>query len=270
MKVTVIAPSMEQAESWGGWLAMGFQQNGHEVRLYGYRDAAAIWGPETMTRQLNTKVNSWNSDILIIVKGELVPPALVAKWRRKGFLVGLLANDDHQVLQQVSLPLGRECDHVFTFTKGTLPNYANAGIKASHIYFYAETSSFTPKDLPQTYDVSFVGTYYPERYPLVYELARSGLKFRLIGDGWDDAHLAGVKDPLPKNADWSYGGRPDYTEVVRTWHSSKVCLNIHQDGLKVLGVVANLRCFELGALGRFMGTDAVQGMEQAFGSPRPF
>ncbi len=269
LKIAVILPTTSQTESWGAWLALAFQRMGYDVRAFPYRDVAAASDPESMNRQLLRQVRRWDSQLVVVVKGELVRPSTLESLKKDGCRVVLLANDDHQVWEIVSKPLGRYCERVFTFTKGSLSWYEKEGIPAEHILFYADPQICAPKDSPNLYDVSFVGTYYPEREALVMALIGSGLRFRLVGDGWErvlgEARGGGVKERT-----WTYAGRADYPEVLDTWHSSTVCLNIHQDGLKKLGVVGNLRCYELGSCGRFMVSDYVEGMETAFGNLLPF
>ena len=272
LKVFAVLPSASQLESWGAWLALAFQNMGHEVRGFDYRQIALEAGIGTMNRRLSKQLNDYSPDITVIIKGELInPDALKPNDRFNTFL---LANDDHQVWQTVSAQLGVACSKVFTFTKGSMPWYDKAGIDCEFMRFYADSKILTaaPSQIYNLYDVSFVGTYYPERESLVHELmksaARGDLSFRLIGDGWDK-HILAPALAAPE-AKFSYGGRADYEEVLRTWHASKICLNIHQDGLKKLGVQANLRCYELGAAGCFMASDHVEGMEEAFGTPLPF
>jgi spore maturation protein CgeB len=225
-----------------------------------------------MKRNLVKTLKRWDSDLVVVVKAELIEPDTLKKLKGKGFQIALLANDDHQVLSTASLPLGRHCDRVFTFTKWTLPAYEKAGIPAEHMLFYADPQVCAPRpEKPEeSYDACFVGTYYPEREDLVVALARSGLNFELMGDGWNDTVVAEYGNGLPSDASYHYGGRADYPDVLRAWQGSKVCVNIHQDGLKRLGVVANLRCYELGAAGCFMATDYLPGMQEAFGNPVPF
>ena len=264
LKVFTVLPSASQLESWGAWLALAFQDMGHEVRGFDYRQIAHEAGVETMNRRLSKQLNDYSPDITVIVKGELInPDALKPNDRFNTFL---LANDDHQVWQPVSAQLGVQCTKVFTFTKGSMPWYEKAGIDCEFMRFYADPKICALTPMEKQYDVSFVGTYYPERKGLVRELMQSELRFRLIGDGWG-AHLTDAD--LSKRTS-SYGSRADYDEVLRTWSASTICLNIHQNGLKALGVQANLRCYELGAMGCFMASDHVEGMEEPFGTPLPF
>ncbi len=247
-------------EHWAGWLALAFQKKGHDVRAFDYREKTRTIGDMTgMNRSLVRTVRGWDSEVVVVVKGEQIQPGSLETLRKDGCRTVLLANDDHQVWREVSLPLGKHCDKVFTFTEKMLPQYKQEGIDAEFMLFYADpsiTAEWLGKN-EKNYDVSFVGTYYPEREPLVKALIDSGLRFHLIGDGWE-SHLPLVHGDF-------YGGRADYDEVLKTWSQSKVCLNIHQVGLEKLGVRANLRCYELGAEGCFMFTDHVEGMREVLG-----
>ncbi len=278
--IAVVVPTTTQTESWGAWLALAFQRMGYDVRAFPYRDVAAESDPESMNRQLLRQVRRWNSQLVVVVKGELVRPSTLESLKKDGCRLVLLANDDHQVWEIVSKPLGRYCERVFTFTKGSLSWYEKEGIPAEHMLFYADPKVCVPKPTAESgpvigderiraYDVSFVGTYYPEREPLISAIAgETKLMFNLEGDGWP-RHAPDAKNDWAK-AYFEKAARPEYREVLDIWHSSRICLNIHQDGLKKLGVVANLRCYELGASGCFMVSDYVEGMETAFGDPLPF
>ena len=271
----MVVSTLSALENWGGWLAHGFLQLGHDVRGFDYRKVGGEDGIFPMNKKLWKAAESFMPDLTVVVKGEAVHPSTLARIRRRTHSkVCLLANDDHQVYPQVSAPLGRYCDLVFTFTRGSLEWYVRDGIEAEYMMFYADPAVCAPKDMPKLYDVSFVGTYYPEREGIVHTLAQAAqhrkLSFRLLGDGWDK-HLTGPGGTWgPLGSKFTYGGRPDYLEVLRTWHSSKICLNIHQDGLRRLEVIANLRCYELAACGSFMLSDYVDGMEEVFGRPLPF
>ena len=176
-----------------------------------------------------------------------------------------LAGGDHDYLAPENIP---GFDIYFSFTGGptlrTLEHRWHAR-RAEALYCSVDPDAYPPLDTPERWALSYLGTYSPDRQPVLERLliaparARPDLAFAVAG-------------PLyPDTIDWP-------ANVERIAHippadhpafyaASRLTLNVTREDMRVAGWSPSVRLFEAAACARPIVSDRWPGLDQLFAVP---
>ncbi|WP_126173679.1 CgeB family protein [Altericroceibacterium xinjiangense] len=173
-----------------------------------------------------------------------------------------LARDDHEYLSPDLIP---GYDLYFSFTGGpTLDRlereFGSPGARA--LYCSVDTERYRPLDVPARWDLSYLGTYSPDRQPtlerLLLEPARQRPDRRFI--------VAGPQ--YPADIDWPANVEriehlppADHPEF---YAASRFTLNVTRADMIEAGWSPSVRLFEAGACGTPIISDRWEGLDELF------
>ena len=173
-----------------------------------------------------------------------------------------LARGDHEYLSPELIP---GYDVYFSFTGGpTLERLERefGSPRARALYCAVDTNRYQPLDVPQRWDLSYLGTYSPDRQPtldkLLIEPARACPNRRFV--------VAGPQ--YPDDIDW-----PDNVERIdhlppaghpEFYAASRFTLNVTRADMIAAGWSPSVRLFEAGACGTPIISDRWPGIEEIF------
>jgi spore maturation protein CgeB len=173
-----------------------------------------------------------------------------------------LARDDFEYLSPELIPA---YDVYFSFTGGpTLARLEQefASPRARALYCAVDTHRYHPLDVPQRWDLSYLGTYSPDRQPtlerLLIEPARRCPERRFV--------VAGAQ--YPADIAW-----PDNVERIEHlppadhpafYAASRFTLNVTRADMIAAGWSPSVRLFEAGACGTPIVSDSWPGIEDIF------
>ena len=173
-----------------------------------------------------------------------------------------LANDDFEYLSPELIP---GYDIYFSFTGGpTLGRLEQefGSPSAQPLYCAVDTARYRPLDIPQRWDLSYLGTYSPDRQPtlerLLIEPARRRPDLRFV--------VAGPQ--YPADIEW-----PDNVERIEHlppadhpefYAASRFTLNVTRADMIAAGWSPSVRLFEAGACGTPIISDRWDGIESVF------
>ena len=195
-------------------------------------------------------------DVVLVFKGTGLAPAEVEDLRRRfgGRWVNWFPDDPHQL--KLSTQLAPAYDCFFTHDSSSLARHRSTGARAHYLAFGYDPEYLRPPTLrPEarwTAPLVFVGSRDDVREPVLRELADAGLV--AWGPGWPRGPLYGE-------------------EFVGALAGAKVGVNVHQqfgergDPARY-GTGANMRVFELAAVGTPQLSDAKADIERHFAPDR--
>lgn len=204
----------------------------------------------TLADRMGRALRRHRPDLVLVFKGERLPPELITRLR--GLTPARWANwfpdDPHRA--DLSLGLSPSYDAFFTHDSSMVARHTAAGGRAHYLPFGVDAVRFAPVSPPAAWRaaVTFVGTRDPERDAAARALEPLG--FRAWGPGWAE--------------------RAVYGEEYRfALSGGSVALNIHRHfGVPAMaeryGTGANMRLFELAALGRPQLVDAKADVARHF------
>lgn len=210
----------------------------HQIVKFDYR----VW-PQPNLR-LEKILNIFKPDLLFVIKGERLKPSTIRLFKCKKFLW------DNDNFQEFNTELVKEFDYVATPAEDLIPRYAELGVKAFWLNYPYDPEIHRPMNLPKKYNITFIGTYYPERAWLIEQVNLLGNKIEIYGNGWGEI---GYQTQ-----------RVSAERMVEIYNESKIILNIHQKAMAKHKVKANLRIYEALGTGAFVLTDYCKGMEEIF------
>jgi spore maturation protein CgeB len=173
-----------------------------------------------------------------------------------------LARGDHEYLSPELIP---GYDIYFSFTGGpTLERLERefGSPRARALYCAVDTNRYQPLDVPQQWDLSYLGTYSPDRQPTLEKLligpARACPERRFV--------VAGPQ--YPSDIDWPANvERIDHlppAEHARFYAASRFTLNVTRADMIAAGWSPSVRLFEAGACGTPIISDRWAGIEEIF------
>jgi spore maturation protein CgeB len=212
-------------------------------------------GLETyITNKVRSALSSRIFDLVWVDNGALIGPALVRELKsRFGWILNYNLDD----------PLGSRDANLFRLYLKAIPHYDlvvhvrdfniseayKAGARhALHVYRSADEIAHAPRELTDAdrkrfdAEVAFVGTYMPERGPLMATLVHLGVPLTIYGNRWREA-----KEWPVLQSHW----RPavDDDELYpRALQCAKVCLGLVSTGNRDLHTTRSMEIPALGAL----------------------
>jgi spore maturation protein CgeB len=172
-------------------------------------------------------------------------------------------------------------DHCLVPEAYRLDDYRRAGAHPVYFQEAANPTFYHPMDVPQEYDMTFVGMRYGDRPDFVEHLWRRGLEVNVWGPGWRDA-LAAPPPPLWRRAlsrtrlgqgksaipERAIGAPLSDEDMVALYSKSRVslgfssCGETHKSGERILQI--RLRDFEGPMCGAFYMMEDMEEMYAFF------
>jgi spore maturation protein CgeB len=215
------------------------------------------FGLRRFNKSLNQIANDFQPRLVIAIKGEAILPQTVTWISDKiGATTALWCTDDPRYFGSLVKHLAPTYDYVFSPSEAALPLYEKAGVSSVTFLPFAcdpsihRTTRLLQEEMRQyASDVSFVGTYYPNRARVLRQL--QGLDLAIWGSYW---RISGVKA--------RYHGSVWGPEMVKALNASKITINIHHP--TDLDFKTNMRTFEAAGCGAFLLTDHPVDLEEMF------
>jgi spore maturation protein CgeB len=225
---------------------------GHEVRLFAYRRDNLLYKnhptkapyQRLIRRRLQRACTEWRPDVVLVIKGGPITPALVQQIKRRRDVLVVNVFPDNP-LWMIPFECIEAYDVFFTKERYALRALQSVGLRNLHyLPMYCVPSQHHPVTLTEAEraryraDVSLVGSRYPYRERLVRALADYPL--RVWGAGWSRAVDPAVRRLVA-------GGAVLGRAKLAVYSGSTVSLNPHHPMNDIVGV--NTRAFELAAAG---------------------
>lgn len=255
LRVVLVAAFNRRYHRSGFALAAALQSLGCEVgrceeRLRGLN---AIWR-RPLAARLDALLRRAPADVVLVFKGTKLAPSEVRALagRFGGRWVNWFPDDPHQI--EMSLSLAPAYDVFFTHDSLSVARHRQAGAQAHYLPFGCDPAYHRPLDGGPRWraPLVFAGSRDPAREPVVRAVADLGLA--AWGPGWPNGPLYG-------------------DDFVRALSGATIGLNIHQhfgeqgDPARY-GTGANMRVFELGAIGTPQLCDAKGDITRHFAPDR--
>jgi spore maturation protein CgeB len=211
-----------------------------------------------MEEKMTFHVERMRPDLLLVFKGELFPPKVARKVSYEhGVKTAIWFPDDPRFLGSILLPIAQSFDHVVVSSRSTIPLLEDIGVRsATHLPFACDPGLHKSMGLKKRYDLTFVGSYYPERARVLVKIANHEL--RVWGPGWNMPWV-----PKKVRRQVMQGGSFGQ-ESVEILNKSRITVNVHnQFDLRASGK-ANMRVFEATGCGAFLLTDETDGIRESF------
>jgi spore maturation protein CgeB len=240
---------------------------GHEVQLFPYRRDNALYKnaptkaayQTLILRRLERACGRWRPDVVLVIKGGPITPAVVARVRAKTGAVFVNFFPDNP-LWMIPFECIEAYDVFFTKERYALRALQSVGLRNLHyLPMYCVPAQHHPVTLTDDErrrfgsPLSLVGNRYAYRERLVRMLADRPL--RVWGGGW-----RGARDPAirPLVAGGGVFGR----DKLCVYSGSTVSLNPHHPMNDIVGV--NTRAFELAAAGACQVADFKEDLATLF------
>jgi spore maturation protein CgeB len=211
-----------------------------------------------MEDKLMSVILTERPEILLVFKGEVFPPKAAERARRvSGVRTVLWFPDDPRYLRSLLLMIAHSFDLVAVSSKATVSLLKSRGSDSIiHLPFACDPNIHRSLGRNMTFDLTFVGSYYPERARILSKVASKNLK--IWGPYWS---LPWIPRRLRNNtlSTNSYGGN-----LVEILNRSKITINIHhRTDLHASGKI-NMRVYEAAGCGTFQLTDKPFGLDEFF------
>jgi spore maturation protein CgeB len=233
---------------------------GHEVDFFNYRPYKLhkfAVSNSVLNKYFLNKIIKLNPDILIVIKGESLLKGVINKINSKGIKTACWALDE---------PFGRiysmnkinnipEYNYFFVFDPSYLDELKEINSNSFYLPVAADPINVHKESIPivnrdYSYDISFLGSYEPEREELFFSL---GFPLTIFGMGWGK---------VKSNKKIKVINRPLFgKEMNKFFNNSKINLNIQAlHGKESM----NLRTFEVPATKSFVLTDFKKELPNLF------
>lgn len=249
MKILLAGP-LENPVSNVHFIHQTFVKLGEEVRAFDYRAIAKNEGPGPMHEKLVTEVESFGPDVLFLVKGESVDPAVIRR----------IATKTHVALHYMDSPirgwlkkLGRECHSFWVTAGGLVDKYRRLGFRNVH-HMWEGVDPAIHKNIEEEVpeykcQVAFMGTNKAGRESLLREVMGAGFDLKIWGTRWpSDMPVAG-----------EFIGEDDF---ARACHNADIVLGLN-DNNKIADYFSLRTALTLASRG-FHITSYVPGLENWF------
>lgn len=288
-KILIAAPFHSPSGPLGSYVKEAFTKMGYHVKTFDYRIVAYGFRGSNhiptgfvkrgllrilrnrLIQQMNIKliddIKTFNPDIVLILKGEIIFPETIKKLKEisnNAKIVVWHLDSPFTVLTSTaniinSLPYYDVC---FVFDPYYIPEMVRARAKrAEYLPLACDPDVHRSMDLTdeekEIYgsDICFIGNYAginSRRDVILSDLTDFDLK--IWGNNWHKAKTI--------NLERCVVGKPVYgDEMVKIYNASKICINVHHDQ-SIIGV--NMRTFEVPACGGFLLTDRLPELPEFF------
>ena len=205
-----------------------------------------------------SRIRRQKPDLLLVFKGEVFPPKTATRISHElGVRTALWFPDDPRFVNSLLSKIAPSFDFVIVSARSSIQALQEVGVRQIvHLPFACDPSFHRSLERTKTFDVTFVGSYYPERSRVLSKLTSFNLK--IWGPHWNLPWVPrGVRKCVMKTA--SYG-----EELVDIVNRSKITINIHHaSDLGALGKT-NMRVFETAGCGGFQLSDQPEGLTEFF------
>lgn len=251
---------------------LGFQDLGHEIKNY------VIGGfnipDEKIQQDLNQLIDSFQPDFVFSYgwwQGFVNIDAFCDVLKRRGVFHVYWAFDDPECFENISLPVARNCNLVFTTVGECIEQYRNNGIKARLLLHgcYPPKHTKIPSQeryshdlvlLAHNYNVTWDTNYFSYRFNgvknIVKPIVENNYDLMVWGLWWTDG------DRIYNLPEKNYGHVLPYGEESAIYSSSKIAL-----GLQTVGdskTQFSVRTFEALACGAFHLCQYSPALEEFF------
>lgn len=184
MKILVAGP-LENPVSNVHFICRTFEKLGHEVGKFDYRAVVKNEGADTMHAKLRRAVDSFEPDVLFLVKGERIDPLVIRD----------IAKKTHVALHYMDSPihgwlkkLGRECSSFWVTAGGLVDKYRRLGFRNPHHMWEGVDPALhrhIEEEVPDyKCQVAFMGTNKAGREQLLRAVMDAGLDLKIWGTRW--------------------------------------------------------------------------------------
>ena len=241
-------PNFSVADVYNGWCE-GLRDQGQQVSRYALdarlsfydqvllpvpgQDGAfrpALTEPAAVTERavdgLYSHLYRWRPDVLLVVSGFFVPPALLDLARSYGTRVVLLCTEQPYELDR-ELALAPHCDLVL-LNDPTHLNSFREHTRAEYVPHAYRPAVHHPGDSPVACDVSFIGTGYPSRIRYFEDLAATGALDALdvvLGGNWQ---ALDATSPLRRYVAHDLAECVDNTVTADVYRGTRVGINLYR------------------------------------------
>jgi len=152
--------------------------------------------------------------------------------------------DDHFRFQDFARFYISSLDYSVTCDPDAINKYKKLGARCIYIQGGCAGEYYKKLDIPNKYDVSFVGTNVWDRDVIIKQIRTCGIAVNTLGQGWNS-------------------GKISFHKMLNIFNSSKINLNLSRVGSqKILQIKS--RIFEIAMCGGFVMTEYVPGIERFF------
>jgi spore maturation protein CgeB len=259
--------------SLGYYCIKAFRKLGHEVieqdylaarhnyGLVGHAISKLVFREKGPNKELLQLVEQENPDIVFILKGEVFAPETLRKIKEKGVKLINWCMDSPFHPSYSSEKLQNSIgiyDHFFTPVKDMEKRLKGMGYdNAKFLAFACDPDTHKSVKLTEIEkeefgsNVTFVGTYYPEREALLSGLEKFGLK--IWGNEWNNCISDLKRSATMKTAEGE--------DMSRVFSASKIAIGTHQE--QSMGSLT-MRAFEVPAAGGFLLVDEREDLRKFF------
>lgn len=283
MRIFVVGPHWHG--QWTEYCVAALQNLGHEVSMFYYdRRFEDFWlgtrvrlspsknslklfeslnkqSLKLIHRQLLKTAKQVNPDLILLLKGVSLPYDALAELKAiTGATFATWWLDD-PMRYEAFVPVLPLLDYFFSFDRAYIPRVEEHGVKtavylpcACAVDFFHSHPLTSREQALYGNQISFVGTYYPQREEALSVLESFDLG--IWGVGWQRR--------LSKTAKMhsAYRGRAMPQKAGKIYQASDICINIHHE--QTIDGGLNFRTFELTACNAFQIVDYVPGIEELF------
>ncbi|MCK4822160.1 glycosyltransferase [bacterium] len=137
-------------------------------------------------------------------------------------------------------------DYIITVDdESSVMKYSKFGVNAIYKTCGVSPDIYHKKEVPNRFDVSFVGSKIGNREESIKKLIDAGIKVAAFGKGWNSGYVS-------------------FDEMIDIFNSSKINLNFVGDGTINNDTQIKGRIFEICMCGGFLLTEYANGLEQYF------
>jgi len=266
MRALVVVPYWPPREGWGEDWRSALQADGHAVRCVGYRRLSPLYknkGVKTIyqrwiRRGILALATQWRPDLVLILKGESLPPDFIRAMKRAtgAMMVNVFVDNP---LFTAPFEQIEPYDLFCTKERYAIEALRRVGLTNLH-YLPCHCSPAIHRPVEPTLEerqrfvvqVGFTGNYYPFRGRFFAEL--QDLPITIWGRGWERA---------PSTVRALAAGGPVWgREKLLSYSLPSIVLNLHHPLNDILGV--NDRLFEVASCGGFQLTDRREDVGRMF------
>jgi len=210
---------------------------GHEIIGFDFGQIRKKYGLKMMNKMLMEAVFRYDPDILffVIVNDKVSKDVLKYISNNTRTITINFNSDDHWRFDNFTQYWAEHFNWNITTTKDAVAKYHKIGYE-NVIYSQWACNHFLyrPLNLPQIYDVTFIGQPHGVRRNFIEKIRRAGIKVDVWGTGWGH-------------------GRVSLMEMIQIYNQSKINLNISAASTSAVTQIKG-RDFEVPGTGQFMLT----------------
>jgi spore maturation protein CgeB len=209
-------------------------------------------------------------DLLLVLHGTLVPPAVIDQIRSLGIRTAIWMVDDPYI-SDVTMVLAPHYDDVFTHELACIPYYRELGCRVHYLPLGVDTMLYRPKYVPPFYqsDICFIGNAFWNRVHTIDRIAPflAGRDSKIVGLLWRRLrHYGKLRRSIrvawvsAEEASCYYNG----AKIVINMHRSHDDKAHNRNRRNIPGMSINPRTYEISACGAFQLTDIRQDLSDHY------